>query len=95
MGREMSSEVRGCCGMDGSSFIVTVAWSFVALVANAPVGDNFLVASWSEETEDSETLAAGPDVMSFWNDGGGTDCNSATAAARFVGHSEFLMWIGE
>jgi hypothetical protein len=83
--------VRGCCSVDGSSFIVTVAWSFVALVANAPVGDEFLVASGAEETEDNETLAAGPDVMSFWNNGGGTDCNSATAAVRFVGHSEFLM----
>lgn len=89
----MSSEVRGCCGLDESSSIVTAAWSFVSLVANAPVCDDFLVASESEGTEDSE--AAGPGVMSCWNDGGGADCNSATAAARFVGHSEFLTWTGE
>lgn len=28
-------------------------------------------------------------------DGGGTDCNSATAAARFAGPSEFSIWTGE
>jgi hypothetical protein len=98
--------VRACCGPDGSSFLVVVAWSFVrfedksgsitALVANVLVGNDSSVASGGEETESSGALATGPDVTPFCvDDGGGSDCNSATAAARLVGHRVFLIWSGE
>jgi hypothetical protein len=45
-------------------------------------------------------LVAGPGATFFlvgWNeeDGRGTDCNSATATERFVGHREVLTWSGE
>ena len=100
--------MRGCCGPDDSSFLVVVAWSFVrsedksgsitALVANVPVCNDLSVASGGEETESSGALATEPDVTPFsvsWDDGGGTECNSATAAARLVGHRAFLIWSGE
>ena len=64
-----------------------------------PVGDERMTASGGEETEANGALTTGPDVMSFrvsWEDGGaGPSCNSATAAARFVGHREFFTWRGE
>ena len=67
--------------------------SIATFVVNAPVGDDLSVGPGGEEIS-----ATGPDVTFFcvcWDDGGGTNCNSATAAARFAGQSEFLIWTGE
>jgi hypothetical protein len=76
----VSSEVRGCCGLNVLSFLVVVVSEdtsglIATFVVDAPVGDDLSVGSGG--------------------DGGGTDCNSATAAARFAGQSEILIWAGE
>jgi hypothetical protein len=69
--------------------------SIAALGTGAP---DRAVASEYEETEEGAALATEVEAMSFWVSwevGGRGDCSSATAAARFVGHSELLTWRGE
>jgi hypothetical protein len=64
--------------------------SIATFVVNAPVGDDLSVGSGGEETESSGGLATGPEESFFC-----VYCNSATAAARLTGQSEFLIWTGE
>lgn len=99
-----SSEVWGCCGLDDSS-PVAVASPFGlsegkcrSIAALVPVGDDWVTASGSEETEVNGALTTGPDVMVSWaweEVEAGPSCSSATATARFVGHRDFFTWRGE